>query len=113
MTSLAPAPVQKKYEAMSKVLRSAYRIQHAGALHPDSNPDAYTDSIKQWALWAVEQKFNEKGFTEAFVGHTKKNIEAAGQQWSRPAEEMVRKVSPNRWRDIVKVLQGAGLPLPR
>jgi hypothetical protein len=110
---LAPASVQKKYEAMSKVLRSAYRVQHAGLFKPDSNPAAYTDSIKQWAIWAVEQKFNEKNFTEAFLGHTKKNVEAAGQQWSRPAEDMVRKVSPNRWRDILRVLQGAGLPVPQ
>lgn len=25
------------------------------------------------------------------------------------AEDMIRKVSPNRWRDIVKVLKGAGM----
>lgn len=110
---LAPAAVQKKYEPMSKVLRSAFRVHRSGRLRPDSNPDAYADSIKQWALWAVEQKFNEKRFADAFLGHTRKNVEAAGQQWSKPAEEMVRKVSPNRWRDIVKVLQGAGVPVPR
>lgn len=110
---LAPAPVQKKYEAMSKVLRSAYRVQQAGLLSPDSNPAAYTDSIKQWSLWAVEQKFNEPRFTDAFLGHTKKNVEGAGRQWSKAAEDMIRKVSPNRWRDIVKVLQGAGLPVPQ
>jgi hypothetical protein len=110
---LAPAPIQKKYEAMSKVLRSAYRIQHAGLLQPDSNPAAYTDSIKQWAVWAVEQKFNQSRFTEAFIGHTKKNVEAAGQQWPKQAEEMIRKVSPGRWRDITRILQGAGLPVPQ
>ena len=110
---LAPAAVQQKYQAMSKVLRSAYRVQHAGLMRPDSNPAAYTDSIKQWALWAVEQKLNETRFTEAFLGHTKKNVEAAGQPWSKPAEEMVRTVAPNRWRDILKVLQGAGVPVPQ
>ena len=110
---LAPAAVQKKYEAMSKVLRSAYRVQHAALLKPDSNPAAYTDSIKQWALWAVEQKFNESRFTDAFIGHTKKNVEAAGQQWPRQAEDMIRKASPNRWRDIVKIIAGAGLPVPQ
>lgn len=110
---LAPASVQKKYEAMSKVLRSAYRVQHAGLLRPDSNPAGYTDSIKQWAVWAVEQKFNEARFTDAFLGHTRKNVEAAGQPWSKPAEEMLRKISPNRWRDIVKVLSGAGVAVPQ
>jgi hypothetical protein len=110
---LAPASVQQQYESMSKVLRSAYRVQQAGLLRPDSNPAAYTDSIKQWAVWAVEQRLNESRFTEAFLGHTKKNVEAAGQPWSKPAEDMIRKVSPNRWRDILKVLQGAGLPVPQ
>lgn len=110
---LAPASVQKQYESMSKVLRSAYRIQHAGLLRPDSNPAAYTDAIKQWALWVVEQKFNEARFTDAFLGHTRKNVEAAGQPWSKPAEEMLRKISPNRWRDIVKVLSGAGVAVPQ
>jgi hypothetical protein len=110
---LAPASVQKKYEAMSKVLRSAYRVQHAGLLQPDSNPAAYVDSIKQWSLWAVEQKLNEAKFTDSFLGHTKKNVEGAGRQWPKAAEDMIRKVSPNRWRDIVKVLQGAGLPVPQ
>ena len=94
---------------MSKVLRSAYRVQHAGLLRPDSDPAAYTDSIKQWAVWAVEQKFNEARFTDAFAAHTRKNVEGAGQQWSRPVEDAIRKASPNRWQDIVKVLAGAGM----
>jgi hypothetical protein len=110
---LAPAAVQKKYESMSRVLRSAYRVQQAGLLRPDSNPEAYADAIKQWALWTVEQKFDQARFTDAFLSHTKKNVEAAGQPWPKQAEEMIRKVSPNRWRDIGKILQGAGLPVPQ
>jgi hypothetical protein len=110
---LAPPAVQQKFAPMTKVLQSAYRVQKAGLLRPDSNPAAYTDSIKQWAVWAVEQRFNETRFTEAFAAHTKKNVEAAGQQWSKPADDMIRKVSPNRWQDILKVLKGAGLPVPQ
>lgn len=110
---LAPPAVQQKYASMSKVLQSAYRVQQAGLLRPDSNPAAYTDSIKQWAVWAVEQRLNEKSFTEAFIGHTKKNVEAAGQQFPRQAEDMLRKVSPNRWQDITRILRGAGVPLPQ
>lgn len=106
---LAPKAVQQKFAPMSKVLQSAYRVQHSGLLRPDSNPAAYTDSIKQWAVWSVEQKFNQTRFTDAFVTHTRKNIESAGQQWTRQAEEVIRKVSPNRWQDIVKVLAGAGM----
>jgi hypothetical protein len=61
----------------------------------------------------AEQNLNDARFTEAFLGHTKKNVEAARQQWSKQAEDMIRAASPNRWRDIVKILQGAGVPVPR
>lgn len=110
---LAPRAVQQKFAPMGKVLQSAYRVRHAGLLRPDSNPAAYGDSIKQWAVWAVEQRFNEARFTDAFAAHTKKNVEAAGQQWSKQAEDVIRKVSPNRWQDIVRVLAGAGMQTPQ
>jgi hypothetical protein len=110
---LAPKAVQDKFAPISKVLRSAYRIEHAGLLNPDSTASAYTDSIKQWAVWAVEQRLNETRFTDAFMGHTKKNVEGAGQKWSKDAEAVIRKISPNRWNDITKILRGAGLPLPQ
>lgn len=110
---LAPSEVQQKYEPMSKVLQSGYRVAKAGALHPDSNPSAYADSIKQWSLWTVEQNFNEKRFTEAFIAHTKKNVEAAGQNWPPQAEQQIRQVAPNRWRDIALILRGAGVAVPQ
>jgi len=110
---LAPPDIQQKYSSMSKVLQSAYRVAKGNALHPDSNPAAYTDAMKQWSIWVVEQNLNEARFTEAFLGHTKKNVEAAKQQWSKQAEDMIRAASPNRWRDIIKILQGAGVPVPR
>ena len=110
---LAPKAVQDKFAPMSKVLQAAARIQKEGLLNPDSNPATYTDAIKQWALWTVEQNLNESRFTQAFLGHTKKNVEAAGQQWPKDGDATVRKVAPNRWRDIAKILSGAGLPVPQ
>lgn len=110
---LAPANVQQKYASMSKILQSSYRVAKANALHPDSNRAAYTDSIKQWALWTAEQNFNQARFADAFVAHTKKNVEAAGQKWPQEADAAVRKAAPNRWRDIVTILKGAGLPVPQ
>ena len=108
MTVAAPA-AQKRFAPLKQVMAAVNRLKRAGQLRPDSAPDSYGDSIKQWAVWTVEQKFNQARFTDAFAAHTKKNIEAAGQQWSRQAEDVIRKVSPNRWQDIVKVLAGAGM----
>lgn len=110
---LAPKAVQDKFAPMSKVLQSAARIQKEGLLSPDSNPAAYTDAIKQWAVWTVEQNLNESRFTAAFLGHSRKNVESAGRQWPRDGDAMIRKASPNRWRDIVQVLRGAGVPVPQ
>ncbi len=110
---LAPPDVQQKYAAMSKILQSSYRVVKANALHPDSNPAAYTDSIKQWSLWTAEQNLNESRFTEAFIGLTKKNVEAAGQKWPQDADAAIRTAAPNRWRDIVTILRGAGVPVPQ
>ena len=96
--SLAPAAVQQKYAPMSKILQSAYRVTTAGVLHPDSAPAAYEDSIKQWSIWTVEQNLNASRFADAFVAHTKKNVEAAGQKWSKDAEGLIRRAAPNRGR---------------
>jgi hypothetical protein len=110
---LAPKAVQDTFAPVSKVLRSAYRIEKAGLLTPDSSPAAYADAIKQWAVWTVEQRFNESRFTQAFLNHTKKNVEGAGQKWPKEGDDMIKKVSPNRWRDILTVLRGAGVPVPQ
>ncbi len=110
---LAPPAVQKGFEPFSKVLRAATRLQQDGLLNPDSQPAAYADAIKQWAVWTVEQKFDESRFAAAFLEHTRKNVVSAGQSWPRDGDAMIRKVSPNRWRDIVRVLSGAGLPVPQ
>ena len=110
---VAPAAVQQKYAPMSKILQSAYRVTTAGVLHPDSAPAAYEDSIKQWSIWTVEQNLNAARFADAFVAHTKKNVEAAGQKWSKDAEGLIRRAAPNRWQDIGLVIRGAGLPIPQ
>jgi hypothetical protein len=78
-------------------------------LHPDSEPAAYSHSIRQWAVWTVEQGFDETAYADAFVRHTRKNIEAARQKWSREMEETLRRAVPSRWRDIQAVLGEAGL----
>lgn len=80
---------------------------------PHYRKDPAATARAREAVWAVEQKFNQSRYTEAFAAHTRKNVEAAGQQWTRQAEDVIRKVSPNRWQDIVKVLAGAGMPVPQ
>ena len=62
---------------MRRVLEAARRLERQGALTPDSDPAEYVHSIRQWALWSFERKWNEKSFAKEFVQHAKKNIQAA------------------------------------
>lgn len=110
----AAAPeFQKQLNPLKRVMAAANVLRANSQLHPDSNPDSYADSIKQWAIWTVEQKFSQNKFAEAFLGHTKKNVEAAGQKWTKQIEDVVRQRTPNRWQDIVAILKGAGAAVPQ
>ncbi len=110
---IAPAAIQEKYAVMAKVLSSADHVVRASALHPDSDPRAYADSIKQWSLWSVEQNFNGSRFSDSLVDYTKKHAQAAGVKWSSQSEAQIRSAAPNRWRDVVSILSGAGIALPQ
>lgn len=107
---VAPPEVQKRFEPLKKVMAAANRVMQTGGLHPDSNPAAYGDSIKQWAIWTVQEKFDQSKFADAFVNHTKKNVEAAGQRWSSQIEAAIRQAAPNRWNDIAQILKLSGVP---
>lgn len=107
---VAPPDVQKRFEPMKRVMAAANRLTQTGALKPDSNPASYADSIKQWAIWTAQEKFDQSTFGDAFVNHTKKNVEAAGQKWSKAIEDQIRRVVPNRWNDISQILKLAAVP---
>jgi hypothetical protein len=56
------------------------------------------------------RKFDQSTFGDAFVNHTKKNVEAAVQKWSEAIEDQIRRVVPNRWNDISQILKLAAVP---
>jgi hypothetical protein len=78
-------------------------------LHPDSDPELYFDSIRQWAIWTHEQDYNQAQFTEAFTRHTRQNVEAAGQRWTTAIEAQVRERAPYRFADVRRALAAARL----
>jgi hypothetical protein len=108
---IASPELQRRFEPMRKIMDASRRVQQQ--LRPDSNPEGYFNSIRQWAMWSVEQKLNEKTFGNAFLEHTKKLVTGQKQPWSKDAEETIKKVTPNRWSDIQRVLAAAGVPVPR
>ncbi len=105
---LADAGAQRAFAPVRNILRATRRLSDLGQLVPDGgNPTAYVDSIRQWAIWTREQHFTAKGFADALVDHTRKNVLAAGQPWSAAVEHAVRTVAPGRWSAIARVLEAA------
>jgi hypothetical protein len=104
---VAGTAAQDQLAPVRRVLHAAERLRDGKALNPDSDPELYYHSIRQWAIWTVEQRFNERTFAEALIEHTKKNVTAAGRRWDNALETSARSIIPNRWRDVQQVLAEA------
>jgi hypothetical protein len=110
MFQVAGNSLQQKFAPVRRILEASRLVRAAGGLTPDSEPEGYFHSIRQWAIWTREQGFNQRTYGDAFAGHTRKNFEQAGGKWTDAVEKVVRNVVPNRWNDISKILQRAGAP---
>jgi hypothetical protein len=109
---IADQELQQRYAPLRDVLQAGRRLQEMGLLNPDSDPEEYFHSIRQWALWSVQEDLDLGSFGEAFVEHTRKNFETAGQPWTGEIEGLVRSLVPNRWQDVARILEEARTPSP-
>jgi hypothetical protein len=109
---VAPAEKQARYAPMRRALDAARRLRDAGGLHPDSDPEGYYHSIRQWAVWTVEKGFDRDGFLGAFVERTEENFRDAGQPWSEEVAAAVRSFGEGRWSDIQAILEEAEAESP-
>lgn len=109
---IASEDLQQRFAPLRSILDASRRLQESGLLNPDSDPEGYFHSIRQWAIWTLEEGFDADGFTEAFLEHTKKNVSQTGADWTDEVESAVRSLVPNRWRDVVKVLEESGARTP-
>lgn len=107
MFQLAPREAQEQFAPTRDVLEAAEQLSEMGLLPADSDPEAYFHSITQWAVWTEQQGFNEAAFTDAFVGHTRDQVEAAGNQWTDQFDEVLRGAAPARWQNITRILETA------
>lgn len=104
---LAPQAVQQKYKPIRGVLRAGSKLAAVGKFHPDSDPSAYADFIRQHALWAQLENWTEQKFTEVFLERTRKNAEHLNVKWTNEMTDALRAAAPGRWRDIAMVLDEA------
>jgi hypothetical protein len=106
---VASQDIQQRFALLRGILDASRRIKEAGLLNPDSDPTDYFHSIRQWAIWTLEQEMGVNEFTDAFVEHTRKNVALTGAEWTSDVEEAVQSLVPNRWRDVLRVLEEAGV----
>jgi hypothetical protein len=104
---VADQALQQHFAPIRNILRAGPALAAEGRLHPDSDPAAYLDATKQWAVWSRLEKWSASDFEHHFVERTRLNVVAARQPWTRDVEARVRQLVPNRWRDIVSVLERA------
>jgi hypothetical protein len=109
---LAPAAVQDRFGWTRQIFDATRKLADAKQLVADVGElKDYVDAIRQWALWTREEKYDERGFGEAFVDHARKNVEAGGTRWTREIETAFRGLVPGRWRAVQLVLRTARLPV--
>lgn len=105
---IAGPELQQHFAGMRRVLDASRRLQQAGLLKPDSEPQAYFHAIRQWAIWTRQEGFTQESFAKAFVSRTRENFERMKQKWTGELEKAALGVVPGRWRDITAVLMEAG-----
>lgn len=106
---LAGADVQQRFGDYQKVLGAADKLEQLGRFTPDGDITGYGDAIRQWAIWAREEKLDFKRFESEFLRTTRQNYLAAGEEWTDRVEKAVRGLAPNRWKDVQQVLAESGL----
>jgi len=104
MFQIASGDLQQQFAPLKHIMSASKALQDVGLLNPDSDPLGYFHSIRQWSIWSKEEGFDQPGFTDAFVEHTKKQVEDAGQQWSPQSDATLRSAAPNRWGDIQRII---------
>jgi len=105
---IASPTAQEAFAPAARAMEAARRLNEAGLLSPDTNPESYYHAIRQWSIWTLEQRFDRAGFVAAFVEHTRKNAEARGVAWTDAVTAAVRTSAEGRWGDVVRILEEAG-----
>jgi hypothetical protein len=101
---IASPAMQQNFAPLKQVLQAGRVLAEKGKLHPDSEPNAYADSIRQYAVWSKQEGWDEKKFGDEFVDRTKKNAEARNVKWTPVIEQALRSAVPGRWADITQLL---------
>lgn len=109
---IADRAVQQSGTPVGAILDAGRLLQDLGGLHPDTDPEDYFHSIRQWAIWVHEEGLDRGAFEAEFVEHVRRTFEAADHEWNSDVERRLNEFIPNRWNDVAAILQVAGRPVP-
>lgn len=109
---IADRAVQQSGGPVGAILDAGSLLQELGGLHPDTDHEDYFHSIRQWAIWVHEEGMDREAFEREFVEHVRRSFEAADHAWTPDIERRVNEFIPNRWNDVVAILEVAGHPVP-
>jgi hypothetical protein len=102
---IADAAKQARFAPAARALDAARRLYESGGMSVEGDPDTYFHSIRQWAVWSLEQSFDREEFLDSFTEHTRKNFARMGQPWSEAVAAEVRRHGERRWEDVREVLE--------
>lgn len=108
---LGSQALQKRYAQVTSIFEASRRLRAGGRLTvPPGDPSSaadFFDAVRQWAIWTRQERFDERGYTRAFVQHARKNVEASGTAWTDRYEKAFAGLAPGRWQAIQTVLREA------
>jgi hypothetical protein len=109
---IAGREVQQSGTSIGTILDAGGLLKDLGGLHPDTDPDVYFHSIRQWAIWVHEEDLDREEFGREFVEQARRAFEEADHEWTSDVERRLKEFIPNRWSDVVAILEVAGRRVP-
>jgi hypothetical protein len=103
---IANQATQARFGSTRPLVKAAQDLMDAGKL-VGGKGDAYLHAARQWAVWSLQENFDEGSFGRAFIEHSKRNLAAARRPWTREIEGAIHQLLPGRWRDVKQILDSA------
>jgi len=104
---IADQATQEKFSSLRFLDRAAAQMSQNNQFHPDNNPEAYKNTIFQYAAWSTLEGWGQEEFTQHWVERTKENAKDLHVPWTKQMEDTLRNAAPGRWGDISAMMNQA------
>lgn len=104
---VADQATQEKFSSLRFLDRAAAQMSQNNQFHPDNNPEAYKNTIFQYAAWSTLEGWGQEEFTQHWVERTKENAGDLHVPWTKQMEDTLRNAAPGRWGDISEMMNQA------